>query len=253
MKAVNKLFLTVALVGAAALGGWLLSEPSVKARKTMATPVAARSSKPGISDRDSLLKNETKADVLLRDWAVLSIQQKQDRLETHKIHATDSDVVRLSLHALTDTNGEVRKAAVFSTRHIHTSEVEPVIRAALNDLNAEIRLQAIHETRYKPQALKLELLGPALASTYSDVRQNALIELSRENPKLATPVMMKGLDSTDESYRAQVWNEILPNVQALRMQPFASSAEALNWWDLNERRYDENMVVLDPGTIPASN
>ncbi len=253
MKVKNKLFLAVVLVGSAALGGWLLSGPSVKSKRAMAALGAAKSSKAGALDRDSGLKNKTKADVLLSDWAVLSIQQKQERLETHKIRATDSDVVRLSLHALTDANSEVRKAAVFSTRHVHTSEVEPVLRAALNDVDTEIRLQAIHEVRYKPQALKLKLLGPALASIYSDVRQNALIELSRENPKLATPVMMKGLDSTDESYRAQVWNEILPNVQALRTQPFASSAEALNWWDLNERRYDENMVVLDPGTIPASN
>jgi hypothetical protein len=252
----NKFFiLTAGGVGLAVAAAWFISLPSESPRldSVPVTGTGSLHSQESSSAPSQAATHAAGEDAALARWRTLTDAEKEQMMEDHKVKATEAEVAGLALRALADASTDVRKAAVFSTRHIHSAEVMPVLRTAFEDANDEIRVQALHEVRYKPLALKLSLLETALAATNSDLRVGALVELSRLNPKVATPVMMKGLDSADEAFRTQVWNELLPNVRVLRTQPFTSTLDALAWWEVNAHRYDDNMVVLDPGGAPAAN
>lgn len=174
-------------------------------------------------------------------------------LDEQKAKAVPPMLADLAMRAMESPNLDVRKAALASINQLQSSDLLPVVRRALADSSAEMRLLALHEARMKTPVLRLNLLETAIRSEFADTRDGALIELSRENPKAAVPVMMEGLNSPDADFRERVWQEILPNIQALRKSPFPNSTEALAWWNQVKHRFDSNMVLLDPAVPPSEN
>jgi hypothetical protein len=65
--------------------------------------------------------------------------------------------------------------------------------------------------------------------------------------------MMGGLNSSDPDFRQRVWQEILPNIQALRKESFPNATEALNWWNQVRDKFDQGMILLDPPVAPSEN
>lgn len=183
----------------------------------------------------------------------LSDDAKVSFLDEQKAKVVPPVLADLAMRAMESPNLDVRKAALASINQLQSSDLLPVVRRALADSSAEMRLLALHEARMKTPVLRLNLLETAIRSEFADTRDGALIELSRENPKAAVPVMMEGLNSPDADFRGRVWQEILPNIQALRKSPFPNTADALAWWNQVKDRFDSSMVLLDPAVPPSEN
>lgn len=189
----------------------------------------------------------------LAGFDTLNDEGKISFLDEQKAKAVPPVLADLALSAMESPSQDVRRAALASINQLQSSELLPVVRRALADSSAEIRLLALHEARMKAPVLRLNLLETAIRSEFADTRDGALIELSRENPKAAVPIMMEGLNSADADFRERVWQEIAPNIQALRKPPFPNTREALAWWNQVKDRFDPNMVLLDPSVIPSEN
>ncbi len=234
-----KLFVALALVASALL--FYLREPGKGVPKSNA----------GIESSPTVSKKKEFSS--LGRFEALADEAKISFLDEQKAKAAPSVLVDLALRALESPNQDVRKAALAATNQLQSSDLLPVIRRALADASAEMRLLALHEARMKHPALRLNLLETAIRSDFADTRDGALVELSRENPKAAVPIMMEGLNSPDAEFRARVWQEILPNVQSLRKSPFPNTTEAISWWNQVKGRFDDNMVLLDPPVPPSEN
>lgn len=189
----------------------------------------------------------------LAGFDTLDDEKKISFLDEQKAKATPPALADLAMRAMESSNQDVRRAALISVNQLQSSELLPVVRKALADSSAEMRLLALHEARMKTPVLRLNLLETAIKSEFADTRDGALIELSRENPKAAVPIMMEGLNSADADFRERVWQEIAPNIQELRKSPFPNTTEALVWWNQVKDRFDPNMVLLDPSVIPSEN
>jgi hypothetical protein len=183
----------------------------------------------------------------------LSDDAKIQFLDDQKARGHAPLLADLAMRALESPSLEVRAAAIAAVTHLQSNELLPVLRKALSDTSAELRRRALHEAREKAPVLRLNLLETALSSTFPDTRDGALIELTRENPKAAVPIMMEGLNSPDADFRQRVWQEIYPNVQALRKEPFANTTEALDWWAKVNGQFDSSMVLLNPSVAPSEN
>jgi len=183
----------------------------------------------------------------------LSDEAKVSFLDEQKAKAVPPVLADLAMRAMESPSEDVRKAALASINQLQSSDLLPVVRRALADSSAEMRLLALHEARMKTPVLRLNLLETAIRSEFADTRDGALIELSRENPKAAVPIMMEGLNSPDADFRERVWQEILPNIQALRKSPFTNTTDALAWWNQVKDRFDSSMVLLDPAVPPSEN
>lgn len=204
------------------------------------------------SDTKSSNQPKVKA-VRFADFESFTDDAKIAFLDDQKGNAAPPLLADLALRALSSPNLDVRKAAMAAITHLQSNELLPVVRTALGDVSAEMRLLALHEARLKTPVLRLNLLETAIRSEFADTRDAALVELSRENPKAAVPIMMEGLNSPDAEFRARVWREILPNIQALRKDPFPNATEAIGWWNQEKGRFDDSMVLLDPSAPPSEN
>ena len=206
------------------------------------------------AESDTKSANQSKAEaVRFADFETFTDDAKMAFLDDQKGKAAPPLLADLALRAMSSPNLNVRKAAMAAITHLQSNDLLPVVRTALGDASAEMRLLALHEARLKTPVLRLNLLETAIRSDFADTRDAALVELSRENPKAAVPIMMEGLNSPDAEFRARVWQEILPNIQALRKMPFPNATEAIGWWNQVKGRFDDSMVLLDPSVPPSEN
>jgi hypothetical protein len=241
------LFAALALVASAFIYYAWLPESGSPMEGSGVVAVGKASTKPSLPTPGKSKSSE------LAQFDDLSDEAKIQFLDEQKAKAAPKVLADLAMRAMESQNLEVRTAAIASINQLQSSELLPVVRRALSDPSEELRLRALHEARQKAPVLRLNLLESALSSEFVDTRDGALIELTRENPKAAVPIMMGGLNSSDPDFRQRVWQEILPNIQALRKESFPNATEALNWWNQVRDKFDQGMILLDPPVAPSEN
>jgi hypothetical protein len=209
---------------------------------------------------------------------VLAAEWKTQKNPVHKINFLESladlslqrdpEILTIIQQALADPDPEVSLAASKMLKEYRSAEVLPVIEAALLSPNEEVRLNALEplseiddpfvpdlmntafndsSEQVRNQALtvvaqqegdvQLNSLAAAMASAHEDVKREALSLLELRGDHQSVPVVMEGLKDQLPEYR----EEVNAALSFLIDQEFGSYDEAIQWWQANKDRYDDDL------------
>jgi hypothetical protein len=115
-----------------------------------------------------------------------------------------SDRVAAALsEALRDSDGEVRKHAVFSLGQIGKETTAPALAGALADQDAEVRAQAAFALGQIRSEKSVSALAEALRDPDAEVRQQAAFALGQIHDPSAVPALSAALSDKDAEVRQQ--------------------------------------------------
>lgn len=140
--------------------------------------------------------------------------------------------------ALANPDEQTRLMALTAAANVNDPQVVALMEQALNSPDENVRARALEIVEDQPPPLQLLSLEKGLFSSYPDVRSESLSGLLLRGDKAALETVLSGLQSSDGEFRQQV-NETL---RFLIDQEFETYEEAVAWWNVNQSRYDDDLV-----------
>lgn len=184
------------------------------------------------------------------DWirqleAAADAAARDEVLEDARSHEETEVLVELVLHQLAHVGTEERIDALQKLVGSRgASQIKAFVRG-LEDTDQEVREASLQLVRDQETEVRVPVFEQGLSSSDAAIRSGSLLELTRENVKLAIPALMRALALEDSGLREQAANELRVRLSDTRQEPFVNAAEALRWWEIHGRRYDERMYRVD--------
>lgn len=149
-----------------------------------------------------------------------------------------AEALPLIEQALLSRDDEVRINALRPLEYMNDPLAVGLLVNAFNDKSEAVRDQAIEIAGEQEGETQLIVLSGAMSSDYDDVRYEALSLLELRSDPDVVPVIIEGLRDPDLRFVEET-NSAL---SFLIDQEFQSYEDAVNWWELNKTRYDENLA-----------
>lgn len=184
------------------------------------------------------------------DWirqldAAADAAARDEVLEDARSHEDTEVLVELVLHQLRRAGAEERVEALQKlVGNSGASQIKAFVRG-IEDPEAEVRSASLQFVRDQEPQVRIPVFEHGLGSADASVRSDSFLELTRENVKAAIPALMRALELDDPGIRQQAAEQLALRLADTRTEPFKDAAEALGWWEVNGRRYDDRMYRID--------
>lgn len=148
-----------------------------------------------------------------------------------------SEVLPVIEAALLSSNEQVRLNALQPLTEINDPQVPELLNTAFNDSSEDVRNEALEIAAAQEGDVQLQTLAAGMKAGYEQVKTEALSLLELRGDHQTVPVIMAGLDDPDPAFR----QEVNAALSFLIDQEFSNQKDAVNWWNANKDRYDENL------------
>lgn len=184
------------------------------------------------------------------DWirqldAAADAAARDEVLEDARSHEDTEVLVELVLHQLARVGPEERIEALQKLVGSSGASQIKAFAQGLKDTDQEVRQASLQFVRDQETEVRVPVFEQGLLSSDAEIRSGSFVELTRENVKAAIPALMRALDLTDPGMREQALSELQVRLSDTRTEPFQNATEALRWWEVNGRRYDDRMYRVD--------
>ena len=136
------------------------------------------------------------------------------------------------------TDEDTRLAALAPLAKLTDPKAADLMELAVNDASEDVRARAMEIVEQQAEDIQLISLEKGLASAYADTKSQALSQLELRGDKAVVDVVLSGLQSSNSEFRQEV-NSVL---QFLLDREFESYQEAVQWWQANKNRYDDDLI-----------
>ncbi len=186
----------------------------------------------------------------LCDFALVMLRHPDAQVRTQALTLVEGhdaarilEVVRASL---ADTDPAVRLQGVEVLKHLRREDAEPIFLSAMSDEDASVRMLAFTSGLEVSETFRSQLLATATSSDREDVAASALTFLEANLTKQHLPQFMAALDHPAAAVRAIAFERLFLTLD----MKFHSTAEARAWWEKNQHRFDDDLVMLELSPAP---
>lgn len=149
--------------------------------------------------------------------------------------------------ALADKEVAVRLQGVEVLKHLRGEAAHPVFLAALQDADSNVRMSAFTSALDVDEVLRGKAITTGIAAPHEDVASSALSFMEAELMKTHVPSLLQALDHPSASVRRQAYERLFLTLD----EKFTTSAQARAWWQKNQHRFDDDLVMIQAPAVTA--
>jgi len=153
------------------------------------------------------------------------------------------EIVPIISQAIKSRDEQTRIDALAPLANIDNPKVVDLLVEALDDTSEEVRSVALEMAQEQGDDIQLNVLEKGIVSSHKDVKSEALSLLEDRSDHASIDIIVTGLLDEDLKFREEV-NSVL---NFMIDQEFENYETAIDWWDENKQKYDEDLFEIDDG------
>jgi outer membrane murein-binding lipoprotein Lpp len=151
------------------------------------------------------------------------------------------EIIPIISQAIKSRDEQTRIDALAPLANIDNPQVVDLLVEALDDTSEEVRSVALEAAQEQGDDIQLNVLEKGIVSSHKDVKSEALSLLEDRSDHASIEIIVTGLLDEDLKFREEV-NSVL---DFMIDQEFENYETAIDWWDENKHKYDEDLFEID--------